>query len=224
MRDRELYCFVIMPFTPELNYFYLYFSDHIRRVHGLRCERADAFVLTVPVLDKIDTMIRSADALVADCSGRNPNVFYELGMAHALEKKVILITSDEIAQAPSDIRHYEFIKYGLSDHVRFLDQLDNALRNVLGERYEQLFIDACHAFKEFQTSLPLNVARASRETFIQRVINAEAFTSVPRVTDRIQFTEFVLPKIVADVSDAVVMRRITTYLSTIGSQESELKS
>ncbi|MCI0695634.1 nucleoside 2-deoxyribosyltransferase [candidate division KSB1 bacterium] len=102
-------CFVMMPFVPELHYFYLYLKQHIEQHHGIGCERADDRILTKPFLDKINDLIRDADVIIADCSGRNPNVFYELGIAHALKKDVILITKDPVGVAPSDIRHFEFI-------------------------------------------------------------------------------------------------------------------
>lgn len=94
------FCFVIMPFAPELHYFYLYLKQHIEQKHHLDCERADAQVLTIPLLEKINEYISRADVVIADCSKRNPNVFYELGIAHAHGKKVILVTGDSISEAP----------------------------------------------------------------------------------------------------------------------------
>src|SRR5437588_1324515 len=139
MSDVRPKCFVIMPFKPELHYFYLYLKQHIEQTHHIECERGDAQVLTVPLLEKINDYISRADVIIADCSKRNPNVFYELGIAHAHGKEVILITGDLISEAPSDIRHFEFIRYDLDRHVEFLDRLDNALRNVFRDRYEGLF-------------------------------------------------------------------------------------
>jgi nucleoside 2-deoxyribosyltransferase len=92
--------------------------------------------LTMPILEKINNSIRNADVIIADCSGRNPNVMYELGIAHAHRKKVILITKDPVHDAPSDIRHYEFIHYELDKHIEFFKKLDNALHNVFLKRYE----------------------------------------------------------------------------------------
>ena len=46
-------CFVLMPFRPELHYFYLYLARHLRDKHSIDCERADNRVLTVPLLEKI---------------------------------------------------------------------------------------------------------------------------------------------------------------------------
>jgi hypothetical protein len=52
--------------------------------------------------------------LVAELTGRNPNVLYELGLAHALHKPVVLISSNE-ADVPFDVRHVRVIYYDLTD-------------------------------------------------------------------------------------------------------------
>ncbi|WP_218673864.1 hypothetical protein, partial [Candidatus Entotheonella palauensis] len=53
MNDTNRSCFVIMPFLPELHYFFLYIQRHIEENHRVICKRGDAEILTVPVLDKI---------------------------------------------------------------------------------------------------------------------------------------------------------------------------
>jgi hypothetical protein len=86
-----------MPFRPELNYLYRSLKQYLDQAFpGITAVRGDDQPLTVPLLQKIADYIRQADVVVADCSGRNPNVFYELGLAHALDKPVVLITSDPI--------------------------------------------------------------------------------------------------------------------------------
>ena len=87
MIAKKRLCFVIMPFREELHYFYLYLQQHIEAKHAVECKRGDADILTVPLLDKIRNYIEDADVIIADCSGRNPNVFYDLGMAHTLGKR-----------------------------------------------------------------------------------------------------------------------------------------
>lgn len=74
MPKPERKCFVIMPFAPELHYFYLYLRKHVEEKHGVRCERADDQVLSIPILEKIQGSIQNADVIIADCSGRNANV------------------------------------------------------------------------------------------------------------------------------------------------------
>ena len=63
MDDYRGACFVIMPFAPEMHYFYLYLAQHIEQHHNLRCERVDAEVLPKPFLDKINDFIRNADVI-----------------------------------------------------------------------------------------------------------------------------------------------------------------
>ena len=62
------------------------------------------------ILQDIVTGIGKADVIIADVTGLNPNVFYELGLCHALDKKVILITQD-ISELPFDIRPYRVDEY-----------------------------------------------------------------------------------------------------------------
>jgi nucleoside 2-deoxyribosyltransferase len=51
-----------------------------------------------------------ADLIVADLTGRNPNVFYELGYAHALGKRTLLLTQ-KIDDVPFDLRHRQLVEY-----------------------------------------------------------------------------------------------------------------
>ena len=54
--------------------------------------------------------IYDARLIIADCTNRNPNVFYEIGVAHAIGQKVILITQNK-DDVPFDLRHLRFIDY-----------------------------------------------------------------------------------------------------------------
>ena len=54
--------------------------------------------------------IHAAQVIVADCTGRNPNVFYEIGLAHAIGRHTVLI-SQSIDDIPFDLRHLRIIAY-----------------------------------------------------------------------------------------------------------------
>ena len=93
-------------------------------------------------------------------------MFYELGMAHALGKGVILITKDAVEGAPTDIRHFEFIRYELGKHREFLDQLDRALRGVFVERYDSLYELAREVFQEFKNEMSANAEMEKRRCLL----------------------------------------------------------
>ena len=77
---------------------------------GLRCRRADEFWENAEIIQDIVTLIDKSFVVVCDCTGRNPNVFYEIGIAHSLGREVAMITQAD-ADIPFDLRHLRYIKY-----------------------------------------------------------------------------------------------------------------
>jgi hypothetical protein len=84
--------------------------QHLATSLGLRCRRADDIWESPAVIQDVVTLIDRSNVVICDCTGRNPNVFYEIGIAHALGKEVILITQAE-ADIPFDLRHLRFVQY-----------------------------------------------------------------------------------------------------------------
>lgn len=77
---------------------------------GLRCARADDIWEHPAVIQDIVNLIARARVVICDCSGKNPNVFYEIGIAHSLGKEVVLIaqSNDDV---PFDVRHLRYVHY-----------------------------------------------------------------------------------------------------------------
>jgi hypothetical protein len=76
----------------------------------MNCQRADNFWENHAIIQDIVSLIVRARIVICDCSGRNPNVFYEAGIAHTLGKEVILLTQSE-NDIPFDLRHLRYIHY-----------------------------------------------------------------------------------------------------------------
>ena len=95
---------------------------------GDECLRADDIFAPGSIIDDIVYAIHGADYVIADLSKQNPNVYYELGFAHALEKPVILLTSD-ISTLPFDIRQQRVIRY--SDTAAGAADLKESLKRYL---------------------------------------------------------------------------------------------
>lgn len=86
-------------------------SDQLARRWGAYCERVDEQHFRESILQRIYNQIAKADVVVADMSGKNPNVFYEVGYAHALGKDVILLTQ-KAEDIPFDLKHHHHVVYG----------------------------------------------------------------------------------------------------------------
>jgi len=101
--------FLIMPYAEEFVGFHEHISDIIDRM-GLACHRADDAFQPDVVMAGILGDIRSCGIAVADLSGANPNVYFETGIAHAMGKKVILLTRSE-ADVINDLRALRYMIY-----------------------------------------------------------------------------------------------------------------
>jgi hypothetical protein len=105
-------CFIVMPFgAEELTDVYEYFVKPSIEAHcGLRCERGDDVFGSNVIMDDIRRSIARARIVVADLTGRNPNVFYEVGIAHTMDKDVLLL-SQSMSDVPFDLRHRRVLVY-----------------------------------------------------------------------------------------------------------------
>ena len=90
----KFFCFVLMPFDESFQDVYQLGIKQACEDVGAYCERVDEQIFEERILDRIFNQIAKADLVIADMTGRNPNVFYEVGYAHALDKPTILLTSN----------------------------------------------------------------------------------------------------------------------------------
>lgn len=120
--------FVLMPFSDSLT---PVFEDHILKAgkkFGLKTSRADNFFSTKSIMEDIWSAINAAKIIIADCTGRNPNVFYEVGIAHTLGKPTILI-SQSMDDIPFDLRHLRVIIYEYTP--RGMESFDLSLQGTI---------------------------------------------------------------------------------------------
>jgi len=86
--------------------------------------------ITTTLIDQVWAGINAAKVLVAELTTRNPNVFYELGLAHALKKPVVLVSSNE-SDVPFDVRHIRVIYYDVNDPFWGEKLLAKVAENIL---------------------------------------------------------------------------------------------
>lgn len=124
-------CFVMQPFAAPLGEYYVSIYQPAIEKAGLKAVRADDEIFgTGKVIDQVWSGINAARVLVAELTTRNANVFYELGIAHALRKPVILISSNK-QDVPFDIGHVRVIYYDVSDPFWGTRLIEKVAENIL---------------------------------------------------------------------------------------------
>ena len=123
-------CFVIMPFSTELDFVHRVITEEVSS-YGIRCIRADEVYMSRPVMDDVKQMIAAADLVMIDFTGRNPNVYYEAGLADAGRKDWIVL-SQSSEDMTFDVRHIRSIRYTNTMGA------DTRLRNDLSQALEAL--------------------------------------------------------------------------------------
>ena len=121
---------MLMPFAEELSDVYKYLIADGLGAAGYDVTRADDILSQNNILGDIVEGIVYSDLIVADLTGANPNVYYELGIAHALNKKVILLTQD-IDELPFDLRSYRVVSYSI--HFAKMNQAKEELLKMASE-------------------------------------------------------------------------------------------
>ena len=115
-----------MPFDAAFNDIYKLGIKAAGTAAGIDAQRVDEQIYSEGILERIYQQIRTADIVIADMSGQNANVFYEVGYAHGINKLCILLTqrSEDI---PFDLKHRRHIVYG-SSIVQLKDELTANLK------------------------------------------------------------------------------------------------
>lgn len=135
-------CFVMQPFAPPLGDYYEKIYRPAIEKAGLQPLRADNEIFgTGKIMDQVWSGISSAKVLVAELTGRNPNVFYELGLAHALRKPVVLVSSSE-DDVPFDLQHIRVIYYDVTDPfwgTKLIDKVAENIASALSNPEEAVF-------------------------------------------------------------------------------------
>jgi hypothetical protein len=204
-------CFVVMPFKPEFRFFYLYLSAYLEKEYDLKVERGDDRIECRPIVEKVRRQIREADLIIGDLTGANPNVFYELGLADALNKPMFLLTQDKVNEVPVDVRHLELIRYSFDDEKGLRENLHKALSGFLFERYKELYARGRDFLKQFNKDTDSKFEPVSDKDFQLQMIQAERTQGIPADDDAL--LEFLLPRIMGTaVADVKVMKRVQSWL------------
>jgi len=191
------FVFVLMPFDSEFDDIYKFGIKGASEDIGAYAERLDEQIFIEGMLDRIFNQISKADVIVADMTGRNPNVFYEVGYAHALDKIVLLVTQNP-DDVPFDLKHRQHTVYGGKIDV---------LRRELATKLQWAISEAK---KRSRTGLPEYFSVHLLEIELREGIEV---VNVPQIIGGIPQRSFSIPlKIRNDSLEPVSVTR--TYLFT----------
>lgn len=188
--------FVLMPFDSQFRAIY---EDHITQcAHdlGLSVARGDDWFTARSVMGDVWNAISGARAVVADCTGRNPNVFYEIGLAHTVGKPVILITQKS-EDVPFDIRHLRYIQYDYTPRgMRIFEKvLMDTLRSELGLNRDKLAVRMPVLF------IVGDESESSRKQLAQEVQAIETALGDARAYSDFRWAQYYRPDLAAALND-----------------------
>jgi len=145
------FVFVLMPFSDEFGDVYQLGIKPACEAVGAYAERVDEQIFAGSIIQRVYNQISRADVVVADMTGRNPNVFYEVGYAHALGKAVVLL-AQEADDIPFDLKDYPHIVYRrrISD---LIPELEKRVRWCLTHRGDGLPLTLPHLNAYFRGSI-----------------------------------------------------------------------
>lgn len=113
--DGDDSCFVIMPFGGWYDQYYQAVFKPAISDAGLKPRRADDLYRPGTIINDIWSQTRDATVVLADLSTKNANVLYELGLAHAIGKPVVIV-SESVDDVPFDLRALRVIEYDKNAH------------------------------------------------------------------------------------------------------------
>lgn len=123
----------MMPFAATFNDIYNEISGACSEA-GLNCLRVDEIYNNKSIIDDVIGTIDRARIVICDLTGKNPNVLYETGIAHALGREVIIIAQDISNDVPFDLKHMRCIEY---------DGTNQAGRHALREKLTRTIKRVC---------------------------------------------------------------------------------
>lgn len=111
---KEPFAFVLMPFKDEEIDQKVYrevVKPTVEKELGILCLRSDEVTDPGVINNQIFTLIKKAKIIIAETTSKNPNVFYEIGMAHAFDKDVFLFAERKSGPLPFDITTHRAVFY-----------------------------------------------------------------------------------------------------------------
>lgn len=178
-------CFVIMPFGEWTDEYYRDIYQPAIKDAKLEAHRADDVFRPGTIIKDIWTYTKEAEVILADLSGKNSNVLYELGLAHAIAKPAVIV-SDSLEDVPFDLRSLRVLRYN-KNQPKWSEALRQDITRSLKELQESPLKSVLPAFLEAAPADPQNTVTESHKALLEirqelEAIRQEAALRPPRPT------------------------------------------
>ncbi len=207
------FAFVLMPFASEFDPIYRNGIKTAAADAGIDCQRVDEQIFAEGILVRVYAEIARADLIIADMTGCNPNVFYEVGYAHALNKPVILVTRDA-SDIPFDLQHTQHIVYGRSPS-RLRNQLAKSIAQYLtlgmSSDRSDLHVPKVRSFDTLAALYAHLVRRMRRSRVIDDLSWAKAEIQEKSGADRHGYEKYLATKLEVCQEPHVTFREVFTF-------------
>jgi hypothetical protein len=127
-------CFVVMPFKQGLDNVYRVIQETVEE-QGIECLRADQRHVSTPIYKDIENLIKEAKLVIVDLTDKNPNVYFEAGLATAWGKPLIFL-SQSAKDLAFDVQHMRTITYSnaIGGEKKLKEDLKRAVIETLASR------------------------------------------------------------------------------------------
>lgn len=158
-------CFTIMPFGGWFDSYYETVYVPAIEAAGLVPCRADDLYRPSTIIHDIWAYTQSAKLVLADLSGKNANVFYELGLAHALAKPAILVT-ESMDDIPFDLRALRVLEYNKNE-PRWGELLQEKITSAIKEVAQAPLQSVLPAFLNVKPDTKAKTVTESERQFLE---------------------------------------------------------
>lgn len=184
--------FMVMPFSDEIaDSVYIHSTRPVIQSLGFKIQRADEVFSTNVVFDDIVAAIEQSSLIIVDISGKNPNCFYELGMAHSLKRnRTVIITRDQFREVPFDVAHFRIIKYenSFAGKSAYEDSLRNTIISITSglsgfyrDEFDTIIRIMSGGGLEFSIYTLLAISKSNVPLHVGRSIQVEGYHKDPNL-------------------------------------------
>ena len=172
-----------MPFGGDFDEYYLQIYKPAVEAVGLKPLRADDLYTPSTIIGDIWEMINSSKIMIAELSTLNANVMYELGLAHAVAKPVILI-SDSIDTIPFDLRGLRILTYNKNKpnwSVQLCEDIKKSITDTIDAPLESIL----PAFLKIRPTKTVEVSEITNDLLeIKQLLTQQINNSSPADTNQ----------------------------------------